>query len=153
MTVQRQKWRREQGALCRGDLLLALIVVAGAFLSGCDLFGEENQTQEPINPAYVDENENGVNDYIEASSHEAGTSETARTAASDSMPMGPAPRGHAFVDNNDDGICDYAQNGSSTWHGPNFVDEDGNGRCDYWEPGGWGHGHHGGHNGHHGGGG
>jgi len=133
-----------RGTLRRGYLLLALMVVVGALLSGCDLFGEEDESQEAIYPVYVDENGNGVNDYMEASTHDAGTSETARTAAADSIPMGPAPRGHAFVDHSDDGICDYAQNGSATWHGPGFVDENENGICDYWDESSSRHHQHGG---------
>lgn len=144
MTVHRQKRRRGQGALRQWHFLLALIIVAGGVLSGCDLLGEGDETQETIYPIYADENGNGVNDYVEASSHDAGTSKTAHPADPDSMPMGPAPGGHAFVDNNGDGICDYAQNGSATWHGPGFVDENGNGISDYWDEASPRHHQHGG---------
>lgn len=116
---------------------LALFLVAGALLFGCDVFGdEETSQQDAVYPAYVDEDGNGINDYVEASGHDPGPSSTTGSShglSSGEMPKGPAPPGHAFVDENEDGICDYAQNGSATWHGPGFVDENGNGICDYWD--------------------
>lgn len=124
---------------------LALFLVAGALLSGCDVFGDEDTSQDAVYPMYVDENGNGINDYVEVSGHDSGPSTATRFSeglSSGEMPKGPVPPGHAFVDENEDGICDYAQNGSATWHGPNFVDEDGDGQRDYWEPGGRGHGRH-----------
>jgi hypothetical protein len=66
-------------------------------------------------PAYVDNDGDRVNDYVEAYRHEG--------------------NGHAFADQNGDGTCDFAQDGSPAWHGPGFVDEDGNGVCDGWETG------------------
>ncbi len=70
-------------------------------------------------PKFLDENENGINDYAEEAAH---------YPADD-------PHGHEFVDENGDGICDLAQDGSKTWHGPGFVDKDGDGVCDYWDKG------------------
>ncbi len=115
---------------------LALFVAVGALLAGCDVFGDEETTEDAVYPAYVDENGNGINDYVEASRHDPGASAATRSSqglSSGKIPKGPAPVGHAFVDENEDGICDYAQNGSATWHGPGFVDENGNGICDYWD--------------------
>lgn len=122
-------------------ILLAALLSVGV---GCDTFQGENESDETIYPVYVDENGNDVNDYVEASTHDAGTPQAARAAAPNGMPEGPAPHGHAFVDENDDGICDYAQNGSATWHGPGFVDENGNGVCDYWDEASSRHHRHGG---------
>ena len=71
-----------------------------------------------IYPMYVDANRDGVNDYVQAATHDPGT-----------------PAGHAFVDADRDGICDRAEDGGVTWHGPGFVDTNGNGICDRWESG------------------
>jgi hypothetical protein len=115
-------------------VLVAAIVLV---LAGCDFAGEESESHHDIYPMYVDDNGNGVNDYVERSSHDSGEAQEARPSSSEAMhggvPMGPASSGHAFVDENGDGICDYAQNGSATWHGPGFVDENENGICDYWD--------------------
>ena len=114
-------------------LFAAMVLV----LTGCDFAGEKTESHEDVYPMYVDDNGNGVNDYVERSSHDSGGTETARSFSSEDgprgMPMGPASSGHAFVDENGDGICDYAQNGSATWHGPGFTDENDNGICDYWD--------------------
>lgn len=66
-------------------------------------------------PMFIDENDNGVCDYLEEGTHDPGD-------------------GHAFIDEDGDGVCDLAQNGGNAWHGPGFVDEDGDGVCDYWDP-------------------
>lgn len=117
----------------RGPRFFALFVTLFLLLTGCDLVGNESESEEGVYPMYVDENGNEVNDYVEASSHDAGTSDKVHSSTSGGMPTGPAEVGHAFVDENGDGICDYAQNGSATWHGPGFVDDNGNGICDYWD--------------------
>lgn len=131
-----------------------LVVVMLLVIAACDFLSSEpeGETDEAVFPVYVDDDGNGVNDYVEASGHTDSFGK-ARPASAHGPPHGPASAGHAFNDENGDGICDYAQNGSATWHGPGFVDENGDGRCDYWEPGGRGHGSHGGHHGggHHGG--
>lgn len=117
--------------------VMALVVAMVLLLTGCDLAEEDSGSRDDIYPMYVDNNENGVNDYVERTSHDSGGAEKARLSSSKNMPeklpMGRATAGHAFVDENGDGICDYAQNGSVTWHGPGFVDENGNGICDYWD--------------------
>lgn len=66
-------------------------------------------------PAFIDENDNGVNDYLERTRHEG--------------------NGHFFSDADHDGICDFAQDGSNSWHGPGFIDSDRDGTCDYWQDG------------------
>lgn len=117
-----------------GLRVLVLFAVLAVGLSGCDLLGgEEDDAPEAIYPLYLDEDDNGINDYVEADHHDAEPSSKGRVADFDDVPIGPAPNGHAFVDENGDGICDYAQNGSATWHGPGFVDENDNGICDYWD--------------------
>jgi len=102
------------------SLLFFTSLIVGIVLSGCGgstgsatSDGTSPLVEASIYPAFVDENNNGVNDYIESQWH---------TGA-----------GHNFVDKNGDGICDYAQDGSNTWHGPGFVDNDGDGICDYWD--------------------
>lgn len=111
-------------------VLFAAIVLV---LPGCDFAEEESESHDEVYPMYVDDNGNGVNDYVERATHDSGGAEKARSSSSEHMSMGPASPGHAFVDEDGDGICDYAQNGSATWHGPGFVDENGNGICDYWD--------------------
>lgn len=93
---------------------------------------------------YIDANGNGINDYVEASTHVAAASALSASSSSDRLPQGPANEDHAFLDRNQDGICDYAQNGSATWHGPGFVDGNGNGICDYWDEASPRHRRHGG---------
>lgn len=112
---------------------IALFAVTLLVLTGCDFAKDESASPDDIYPMYVDDNGNGINDYVEASSHDGGLPGKARSSFPEGVPMGPAPAGHAFVDANGDGICDYAQNGSATWHGPGFVDENGNEICDYWD--------------------
>lgn len=107
---------------------VALLVLS----AGCDVFSDETDPQSEVYPMFVDDNGNGVNDYVEASTHESGPNNGTVHSVGD-RPKGPAGPGHAFVDANEDGICDYAQNGSATWHGPGFTDENGNGICDYWD--------------------
>ncbi len=93
-----------------------------------------------VYPMAVDDNGNGVNDYVERGTHYSGQ-EIADASilkwfwgVPEAM-AATALYNHAFVDNNGDGVCDYAQDGSNTWHGPGFIDENGNGVCDYWEVG------------------
>jgi hypothetical protein len=78
---------------------------------------------------FVDDNGDGVNDFVAKTGHDAGTFLDGDLA----VLQGSAPRGHAFRDRNGDDICDHAQDGSVTWHGPGFVDEDGDGVCDWWD--------------------
>lgn len=126
---------RPSGKSLRGPVLLfaALVLV----FTGCDFTEEKSASPDDIYPMYVDDDGNGVNDYVESSSHESGGADKARSSVSENgpeeMPVGPAPAGHGFADENGDGICDYAQNGSATWHGPGYTDENGNGICDYWD--------------------
>lgn len=99
-------------------------------LSSCHNTGTQNEN--PIYPMYVDQNNNGINDYVEESTHESGPTTSATNNHILSSHQTGMP-GHAFVDENGDGICDYAQNGSPTWHGPGFTDENDNSICDYWD--------------------
>lgn len=89
----------------------------------------DSAASRAVYPMFVDDDGNGVNDFVEAAVHNAGTSLDENLAVT----QGQASRGHAFRDGNGDGICDYGQNGSRTWHGPGFVDEDGDGVCDWWD--------------------
>lgn len=95
---------------------------------------DTQQEEDRVYPVYVDENSNGINDYVEQSTHESGviaTSENKDRTLKQGQHFGE--RGHNFIDQDGDGICDYAQNGSPTWHGPGFVDDNDNGVCDYWD--------------------
>lgn len=83
-------------------------------------------------PMFVDDNGNGINDFVEQSSHDPGSAVTSSVSANG---LESGTYGHGFVDSNGDGICDFAQDGSNTWHGPGFTDEDGDGVCDYWQDG------------------
>lgn len=126
--------RRTEASIASLKLpVMALVAAMILLLTGCDFAEEDPESHDDIYPMYVDNNQNGVNDYVERSSHDSGGPEKARSSSSGDMPMGPAPAGHAFADENGDGICDYAQNGSATWHGPGFTDDNGNGICDYWD--------------------
>ncbi len=95
--------------------------------SGSDSGAANNGTDESsssVYPMFTDSNTNGINDYYEQSTHDAGSVAAVVSAAL---------YGHTFTDNDHDGVCDYAQDGSATWHGPGFVDSDGDGVCDYWQ--------------------
>ncbi|MDH4182870.1 MAG: hypothetical protein OEV92_01500, partial [Nitrospinota bacterium] len=78
---------------------------------------------QQVYPMFTDSNSNGINDYFEQTTHDAGSYTRVSSGG----------YGHGWVDENGDGICDWAQNGSATWHGPGFVDTDGDGVCDYWQ--------------------
>lgn len=113
--------------------LSTLLVLSALWLASCDTNNTDPEP-EAIYPMYVDNNANGINDYVEESTHEAGSASTAnKSIASTGQASTTGGPGHAFVDENGDGICDYAQDGSPTWHGPGFVDDNGNGVCDYWD--------------------
>jgi hypothetical protein len=49
--------------------VMALVVAMVLLLTGCDLAEEDSGSRDDIYPMYVDNNENGVNDYVERSSH------------------------------------------------------------------------------------
>lgn len=118
----------------RAYILIIIVTVFAAGMTGCT--NDALDDDGAVYPQYVDENANGINDYVEAVSHTAGAAAVAvRGPMTGAYPAGHAGRGHGFTDGDGDGICDYAQNGSTTWHGPGFVDEDGNGVCDYWDEG------------------
>ncbi|MFH2131860.1 MAG: hypothetical protein ABIK68_15915 [bacterium] len=84
-----------------------------------------------VYPMVVDENNNGINDYVEKDTHMAEVDASVSVAGY--SPAANLAGQHEFIDTNGDGICDHAQDGSHTWHGPGFVDEDGKGICDYYE--------------------
>lgn len=113
---------------------LGMIVLVSATMFACD----DSSTSPsgvsdsgPVLPMFVDADGDGVNDYIERTTHDPGPA-TARISAR-SAASGTALLGHGFVDRDGDGICDYAQNGSNTWHGPGYSDADGDGICDCWD--------------------
>lgn len=81
---------------------VVLIAMMGFVLSSCDIAGNEDESHDDVFPMYLDGNGNGVNDYVEASSHDPGTSDKGQVDAPDGMPMGPAPAGHDFVDGDAD---------------------------------------------------
>ncbi|NQU64659.1 MAG: hypothetical protein HQ517_10310 [SAR324 cluster bacterium] len=94
----------------------------------------EEQSTSFVYPQYLDDNSNGINDYVEKDTHLAGYSLARLDNATESTNQTTAAiQGHEFVDNDGDGICDYAEDGSPTWHGPGFVDEDEDGVCDFWD--------------------
>ena len=110
-------------------LLFALVLLV---FSSCDT--TDPQEEGVIYPMYVDANNNSINDYVQLTTHDAGTSVSSKSndeRMKEDQHFGE--RGHNFIDQNDDGICDYAQNGSATWHGPGFSDSNNNGICDYWD--------------------
>lgn len=109
-------------------LLATVLVIGFACTDSTEIL------EDVIYPTYLDENSNGVNDYVEPDGH-ASVLETLAGVMhhQDQVPTGRAPRDHAFADSNNDGICDFAQNGSNTWHGPGFEDSNGNGICDFWD--------------------
>ena len=104
------------------SLLMFLLGTLGlGFMAACSHSNSSTGSSgegTDIYPMYVDANLDGVNDYVQAATHDPGTSGA-----------------HSFVDANRDGICDRAEDGSATWHGPGFVDTNGNGTCDRWESG------------------
>jgi hypothetical protein len=104
----------------RISLLLLLSGALALVVAGC---GSDGSTALPdggdaaasaVYPRYVDTDENGVNDYVEAPWHE------------------PHPY-NDFIDLNGDGICDFAQDGGNAWFGPGYVDTNGNSIADYWD--------------------
>lgn len=112
-----------------GGVLLASV----AFFAACGVNATDNghMSSGAVYPMFLDSNINGVNDYFEPGTHDAGT--TARTTAGAAAVF--AMMGHAYQDDDGDGVCDFAQDGSATWHGPGFIDEDNNGLSDYWQSG------------------
>jgi hypothetical protein len=94
-------------------------------LTGCGSGSSGGDSGTEVFPKFVDENNNGINDYVEENTHFS-----AQTAA---YASGPGLYNHVFLDSDHDGICDYAQNCSKTWHGPGFIDNDHNSICDYWD--------------------
>lgn len=117
----------------RNQSVYLLLITALLLFSGCDTT-DSQQEEDAIYPMYVDGNNNQINDYMEQSTHDAG-SDTASKNKENQLLQGPpfGERGHNFVDQDGDGVCDYAQDGSPTWHGPGFVDDNNNGICDYWD--------------------
>ena len=109
-----------------------VLITAFLLFSSCGT--TDSQQEDAIYPMYVDENSNGINDYVEQLTHEAGSIPNSnRNDATLMKGQHFGERGHDFIDQDSDGICDYAQNGSPTWHGPGFVDDNNNGICDYWD--------------------
>ncbi len=104
---------------------------------------ENSDILSGVYPMTTDNNENGINDYVEETTHFSGSGAVSRSRSPGShgehhgneFPTEPGLHNHGFTDTNSDGICDYAQNGTGTWHGPGFIDADGNGVCDYWDTG------------------
>lgn len=95
---------------------------------------DTQQEEGAVYPIYLDENSNGINDYVEQSTHDPGSTVISKNISNSLMQdQHFGGRGHDFIDQNGDGICDFAQNGSPTWHGPGFVDDNNNGICDYWD--------------------
>lgn len=107
--------------------LFFLVALTILFLSSGCTTTIEPEDAESVFPMYIDNNRNGINDYMEQETHDPGSDSPGATSAA-----GAAP-GHSFIDSDEDGICDYAQDGSPTWHGPGFVDNNNNGICDYWD--------------------
>ena len=99
--------------------ILAVCVVG--LLMGCDSDSSENISDGL--PAITDANINGINDYVEPSTH----------VSAAVVAVAYTGQYHEFVDDDADGICDRAQDGSWTWHGPGYIDNDGDGICDYWD--------------------
>ncbi len=105
-----------------------------------------DDTDSDVYPMLVDNDNNGINDYVEETTHFSGTASGRSSGNHGDVELrhGTQPDNqywvqeaglynHAFTDLNEDGICDYSQNGSNTWHGPGFMDEDSDGVCDYWD--------------------
>lgn len=88
------------------------------------------EESDSIFPKYIDQNSNGINDYVEPETHLSGASQAVGT---NYFPASTTINNHNFIDANEDGICDPAQDGSPSWHGPGYTDENGNGICDYWD--------------------
>ncbi|MGM0588995.1 MAG: hypothetical protein ACQETE_11295 [Bacteroidota bacterium] len=116
------------------SITIYLVFISSLVLiNGCDTT-ESQQDENAIYPMYVDENSTDINDYVEQSTHNTGS-----TIASKSKGLTLLQNqhfgghNHDFIDEDNDGICDYAQNGSPTWHGPGFIDDNNNGFCDYWD--------------------
>lgn len=105
---------------------LILTVCVAGLLAGCES-NSDNSTGSISDgfPAIADANDNGINDYVEKSTHVSASTKAAGDAGLD----------HEFIDSNADGICDRAQDGTWTWHGPGYIDEDGDQICDYWDLG------------------
>jgi len=113
--------------------IFPVFIIALLLLNSCGTT-DSQQEEVAVYPMYVDANSNSINDYVEQSTHEAGSIATSISTNSKLMQdQHFGGRGHNFIDQDGDGICDYAQNGSPTWHGPGFVDDNNNGICDYWD--------------------
>ena len=131
-------------------ILLGLAAVTFAGCGGSsDSDSSGSSAAVGVYPMYLDNNANGINDYVESGTHFSGqaiadASILHRLLGVKDVFAATGLYNHAFADGNADGICDYAQDGSNTWHGPGFIDENGNGTCDYWEPGSQQHNHNGG---------
>jgi hypothetical protein len=112
--------------------LFSIIVAASFLLFSCNT-STETEEADPIFPAYVDKNDNNINDYVEQATHDPGPGTVSSKSSTDNGSNSHGEPGHSFTDANEDGICDYAQDGSPSWHGPGFIDENSNGICDYWD--------------------
>lgn len=125
----------------RITILITIIALVNLLLLGCDMM-QASEKENPVYPMYVDDNNDGINDYTQESTHFPGDdSQAFLNLTKSSAVSNTSSDGHEFRDDNNDGICDYAQDGSSHWHGPGFIDENSNGICDYWEPGTMMHNH------------
>ena len=110
------------------------MTLSGVFMiPGCMNTMQDSKNSSPVYPMYLDENNDGINDFVQLENHYPGkdTPQLLKATATSA----PVYTGHEFRDENNDGICDYAQNGGNYWHGPGFTDGNTNGVCDYWETG------------------
>ncbi|OQY59105.1 MAG: hypothetical protein B6245_08360 [Desulfobacteraceae bacterium 4572_88] len=104
----------------------------------------ESPSVTAVYPMWLDNNTNGINDYVEFETHFSGSGNNSRSqrivdesgshhGGGYALETGAGFYNHGFTDLNGDSICDYAQNGTGTWHGPGFVDTDNDEICDYWD--------------------
>ncbi len=123
--------------------ILFISLTSILLITGCGDNSETDSSSNPtIFPVFADDNNNGINDYFEGSTHTSGSLNTFSMHDPGDMPgnnqsnmCDEGTDNHNFVDNDGDGICDFAQDGSNTWHGPGWIDSDNNGINDYWQEG------------------
>ena len=115
-------------------MIIAIIAsVAFLLLIGCMNMMDASE-EASVFPMYIDDNGNGINDYVEKTTHFSGADGPALSKRRGETAT--YPDGHDFTDENGDGICDYWESGNMMHNrnnGMRFIDENHNAINDYVE--------------------